>query len=234
MGVRDTPRYNKSPCFDSFPFADPPAPLRIRIADAAMRIERHREKAVAADSGITLMKIYDVVTSLRTGKPLSPSERKVHEFAACGVLMDLHDDLDRLVAEAYGWSWPMERDEILARLVTLHDERVQEEKAGMVRWLRPEYQVPRFADGAEVGVDEMELEMSTETTDRAPWPSGTIEQIQALQSLVMQVPRTVEEAASAFRGARRDIVERHLETLALMGEVQRMPDGHYQWVAVAA
>jgi hypothetical protein len=38
----------------------------------------------------------------------------------------------------------MEREEILERLVALHDERVEEEKRGTVRWLRPEYQIPRF------------------------------------------------------------------------------------------
>ena len=38
--------------------------------------------------------------------------------------------LDALVAEAYGWPWPMEREEILERLVALHDERVEEEKRG--------------------------------------------------------------------------------------------------------
>lgn len=41
----------------------------------------------------------------------------------------------------------MERDEILQRLVDLHDVRAQEEKQGLVRWLRPEYQQPRFGKG---------------------------------------------------------------------------------------
>ncbi|MBK8003721.1 MAG: hypothetical protein IPK12_07160 [Gemmatimonadetes bacterium] len=52
------------------------------------------------------------------------------------------------MAEAYGWPWPMEKEEILERLVRLHDERVEEEKRGLIRWLRPEYQIPRFAPEA--------------------------------------------------------------------------------------
>lgn len=46
---------------------------------------------------------------------------------------------------AYGWPWPMGRAEILERLVALHDERVAEEQRGIVCWLRPDYQIPRFA-----------------------------------------------------------------------------------------
>lgn len=58
---------------------------------------------------------------------------------------DLHDELDALVAHAYGWPWPMPKEEILDRLVALHDARVVEEKAGKVRWLRPDYQIPGSA-----------------------------------------------------------------------------------------
>ena len=96
--------------------------------------------------------MYNVVEKLRSGEALTEKERRIHEVAACGVLRDLHDELDRLVADAYGWPWPMETEEILARLVALHDERAEEEKRGpapVVRWLRPDYQIPRFSDKVE-------------------------------------------------------------------------------------
>ena len=38
-------------------------------------------------------------------------------------------------------SWP--------RLVALNKERGAEERRGLVRWLRPDYQIPRFAKGAD-------------------------------------------------------------------------------------
>jgi hypothetical protein len=38
---------------------------------------------------------------------------------------------------------------------------------------------------------------------------------------------SVEDAASVFKGARRDLVERHLETLRIMGEAMVTEDGRY-------
>src|SRR5690606_722792 len=35
----------------------------------------------------------------------------------------LHDDLDRAVASAYGWEWPLDEEEILRRLFELNVER---------------------------------------------------------------------------------------------------------------
>ena len=37
----------------------------------------------------------------------------------------------------------------MARLVALNNERAAEEAKGIVRWLRPEYQIPRFGSDAE-------------------------------------------------------------------------------------
>ena len=61
----------------------------------------------------------------------------------------LHEQLDQAVADAYGWGeeWRAGKlgpSEIVARLVALNHERAAEEKAGKIRWLRPDYQEPRF------------------------------------------------------------------------------------------
>ncbi|MFO0759161.1 MAG: hypothetical protein U0359_21895 [Byssovorax sp.] len=52
-------------------------------------------------------------------------------------------------------------------------------------------------------------------------------QITALRTLVAAGPLTVDEAATRFSGARRDLVARHLETLAILGELHALGDGHY-------
>jgi len=173
--------------------------------------------------------MYNVVEKLRAGEALTPKERAIHEIAACGVLRDMHDELDALVAEAYGWPWPMEKEEILERLVALHDERVEEESRGVIRWLRPEYQIPRFAPAAAA------LTLEIPDADARPaaaaalpaWPATAVEQLSAIGSLVAQRPLGIDEIAASFTGAQRALIVRHLETLELMGEVTQGPDGRY-------
>ena len=64
------------------------------------------------------------------------------------ILKDLHDQIDRATADAYGWPHDLTDEQILEKLVALNAERAKEEAAGHVRWLRPDYQIPRFAKGA--------------------------------------------------------------------------------------
>ena len=237
LGIGDDPTYNNSLCFDPFPFPDANEDLRSQIADVAERLNRHRRDALARDERLTVTGMYNVLERLRSNEALTAKERGVHESAACGVLRDLHDELDRLVAEAYGWPWPLPRAEILERLVALHDERVAEERAGQVHWLRPDYQIPRFAP-EQPGTKELDLPTEVAASDAgqevAEWPATMLEQIGALKAAVAEGPIGVREAARRFKGARQDIVERHLETLALLGEVQLMPDGRYHAPAVSA
>lgn len=48
-----------------------------------------------------IQEMYNVVEKLRSGEPLTTKEREVHTLAACGVLRDVHDELDGAVSEAY-------------------------------------------------------------------------------------------------------------------------------------
>ena len=252
MGVGNDPRYNKTRCFDPFPFPDPSPDLRTKIGEVAERLDAHRKAAIARDERVTMTGMYNVVEKLRSGQALTPKERAIHEVAACGILRDLHDELDQLVAEAYGWPWPMEREEILERLVALHDERVEEEKRGIIRWLRPDYQIPRFAPeqaAATLALDESpkpaakkkrgkksDSATSSEAAAKpaATWPTTAVEQISAIAALIAQQPRSAAEVAQAFTGAQSALVTRHLETLSLMGEVSIGPDGRYRTSGRAA
>jgi hypothetical protein len=248
--LEDRPRYNKSVCFDPFPFPDPSPDLRARIADVAERLDAHRKAALARDERVTMTGMYNVVEKLRAGAALTPKARAVHEIAACGILRDLHDELDRLVAEAYGWPWPMEREEILERLVALHDERVEEEQRGLIRWLRPDYQIPRFAPAQ--ATESLALEEAPATPKRgrgrkakaaapveavpakSPWPATAVEQIAAIGALLAQRPLDPAAVAASFSGAKPDLVQRHLDTLTLMGEAVIGPDGKHRSVRRAA
>lgn len=194
------------------------------------RLDTHRKSAIARDGRVTMTSMYNVVEKLRAGEPLTTKERAVHEIAACGVLRDLHDALDAKVAEAYGWPWPMKRDEILARLVALHDERIAEEQRGMVRWLRPDYQIPRFGApatpnrAATLLLPESPATGAGGTGPATPcpaWPCTAVEQLAAIAALLSTRALTVDQVVDSFAGAARFLVERHLETLALMGELSR-------------
>lgn len=231
--LEDRPVYNLTLCFDAFPFPNTSPALAGQISALAEKIDAHRRSVQAPIQDRTFSNIYAVVDKLRRGEELDQKQRRIYEGAACGVLLDLHTELDALVAEAYGWPWPMEREEILQRLVDLHDERVKEEKVGKVRWLRPDYQIPRF--GKDIEADPQELDLGKEAepvaeVEATPWPSNTIHQIGALQDLLNRHPSTLTEAATAFKGARKDQVERHLETLVIMGEAWTDPSGVYHLV----
>jgi len=229
LGIGDDPRYNKSRCFDSFPF--PISAETARVSEAAERLSKFRTVALARDERVTMTGMYNIVDKLRSGEALTPKERTIHEIAACGVLRDIHDELDASVAETYGWPWPMEKEEVLERLVALHDERVEEEKRGIIRWLRPDYQIPRFAPTAE-SLASTQTEHEIVAPDKAeslrPWPATAVEQLSAIGILVAQRPVTPDDVMSEFKGARRDLITRHLETLALMGEITLDAAGRYQ------
>jgi hypothetical protein len=80
---------------------------------------------------------------------LAPEEEEIKDKGLVLILKELHDRLDALVFEAYGWPMDLTDEQILEKLVALNKERAAEEKAGKVRWLRPEYQIPRFGSDAE-------------------------------------------------------------------------------------
>ncbi len=238
FGIDGTPRYNKGPCFDAFPFPDPDPAARARIADVAERIDAHRKAALARGASVGMTVMYNVVDKLRDGVVLSKAEQEVHRVSACGVLRDMHDELDTLVAEAYGWSWPEPPALIIERLVALHDTRAEEESRGLVRWLRPDYQRPRFGSTinahAELDMSDSAAGASTSAPSVAstvPWPGDAIGQITVLRGMAAVTPVSVDDAMQRLSGARRDIVHRHLETLALLGEVRTTTDGRY---AIAA
>lgn len=164
--LEDRPRYNKTRCFDPFPFPDCTEKQKERIRGLAEELDGHRKRA-QQQHGLGLTDIYNVLEKLRsadgrageirTHDPSDPKtgaangtrtqvvltakERAIHDAALVSTLKQLHDDLDHAVADAYGWPWPMTDAEILERVVALNAQRAKEESEGKIRWLRPEYQL---------------------------------------------------------------------------------------------
>ena len=177
-----------------------------------------------------------MLEKLKTGEPLSAKEKDIHEQGLVSVLKSLHDEIDRAVLEAYGWSdllplleivngnvaggrppaeIPMTREDakrlldetLLDRLVALNAERAAEEKRGLIRWLRPEFQNPQ---GAEPAV-QTEIESTEETAAvtavtaavaKQPWPKDLTEQIKAVAAVL------AETRGASVRGRDRRALHR--------------------------
>lgn len=181
--LEDRPVYNNTTCFEPFPFpklADQSA-LAAQIAATAEELDAHRKRQQAAHPTLTLTDMYNVLDALRLGRPLTAKEKITHTHGLVSVLAELHDKLDALVLQAYGWAdlapalvgqpggtvpWPEKpaaqveaEEELLTRLVALNAERAAEEARGMVRWLRPEFQDPvrRSATPPTPTQDEIEM-----------------------------------------------------------------------------
>jgi hypothetical protein len=138
--------------------------------------------------------------------------------------------------------------DILTRLVALNRERAEEEKQGLIRWLRPEYQAPGLAAPADTGTAaSLGLEVEPEKLDvplpePAPWPKETREQLAAVRAVVLSAPRlwTAADVAGCFkgRGRYRESITAHLELLSDLGVITRLdtPEGprYHKPVALAA
>ncbi|WP_457092116.1 class I SAM-dependent DNA methyltransferase, partial [Microvirga sp. P5_D2] len=142
-----TPRYFKSLCFDPFPFPDLSEFLKAQISTIAEELDAFRKTRQAEHPKLTLTQMYNVLEKLKAGVALNADEERIKDEGLILILKELHERLDALVFEAYEWPANLTDEEILERLVALNAERAKEEAAGHVRWLRPDYQIPRFAKG---------------------------------------------------------------------------------------
>jgi hypothetical protein len=120
LGLGNDPRYNKTKCFDPFPFpALEETPLKQRIRDLGERLDAHRKRQQDLHPGLTLTGIYNVLEKLRGGDHRSPhsspstnessppllnaKEKQIHDQGLVTLLGQIHDELDAAVLEAYGW-----------------------------------------------------------------------------------------------------------------------------------
>lgn len=142
-GVGNDPTYNAESCFETFPFPEGltpnlPAkdyaedPRAEQIARAAHKLLRDRDHWLNPPELVTWERTSAEVAA---GFPARPVPRSGEEDALRARtltnlynerpawLASLHDDLDRAVAVAYGWEWPLDDEEILRRLFELNARR---------------------------------------------------------------------------------------------------------------
>ena len=174
--------------------------------------------------------MYNVLEKLRRGgEELTDKERRIHEQGLVSVLRQIHDDLDAAVAEAYGWPVDLTDEQILQRLVALNHERADEERRGLVRWLRPAFQNPTGAAAAVQG-ELPSAQAKPAKGDKAAkaaklaWPKTLPEQAQAVRAALSarSAPASAADVAKAFKGAKLDRIRELLETLGALGQVRRV------------
>jgi hypothetical protein len=232
LGVGNDPRYNKSKCFETFPFPSEDTgltpELKARIRTLAEQIDAHRKQQQAAHPELTLTGLYNVLEKLRGGLALSAKDKTIHEQGLVAVLRTLHDELDTAVLQAYGWSdlgpvpWTDEAaraawtDTLLQRLVNLNTRRFEEEASGTIRWLRPEFQNSAAAQpDAEQTTMDLEPDEAPDSTSPAgntakpleqkPWPATLPEQIKAVADILSatSTPLGMDSIAAHFKARGR-------------------------------
>jgi hypothetical protein len=249
--LEDRPRYNKTKCFDPFPF---PLSTSTRLTELGEQLDTFRKGRLIAYDFLTMTELYNALERIREldggiGEPLSPTERDVYEAGQIAILKALHDEIDRETFAAYGWSDLGERligkpggtapspnkgeeqeaaeEELLVRLVALNQQRATEEKTGLVHWLRPEFQKPRL--GAKVkGETQVEADLGeSAVVEEVKWPADGLDQIRAVRDLMARTgsPISIPALSAAFSGRntpkRRQRVEQVLEILISTGAVRQ-------------
>jgi hypothetical protein len=223
LGVGNDPRYNKTRCFDPFPFPVATKPKQTRIRALGEQLDAHRKRQQAQHPELTMTGMYNVLEKLRSGEPLNDKERIIHEQGLVSVLKQIHDELDAAVFDAYGWPHNLTDKQILEKLVALNAERAEEERNGTIRWLRPEFQNPSGAQKPTnltmLGTEDETDEKSALAATIMPWPKRPGERIAAIRDLVLGSKRVwrTDEVATSFKGAKIKDVEDFLDSLAGIG-----------------
>jgi hypothetical protein len=247
--LEDRPRYNKSVCFDTFPFpALEEGELKQRIRDLGERLDAHRKRQQELHPSLTLTGMYNVLEKLRSGEPLNAKEKTIHDQGLVTILQQLHDDLDAAVLEAYGWAdlsiktqdsqTPDIRgeefeQELLSRLVALNHQRAAEEKQGHIRWLRPEYQNPKAGESIQPTLSGTETETTPKNKkpkaqDAKPaatlvWSETLTGQVAQVRQLLSTNPTATAETLSQHFGRknqkRTDQIASIIEMLKGLGQV---------------
>ena len=237
LGAGNDPTYNHTDCFDPFPFPELDEKQKSHLRELGERLDAFRKERQAEHPDLTMTGMYNVLERLREleanpeAAPLNEKEKAIHEKGLVSVLKQIHDEIDAATFDAYGWPRDLTDEEILERLVALNKERAEEEKRGLVRWLRPDYQIPRFGKGL-VKQEQVEAELDAPAiAARAPaWPSGLPDQIRAVRAALAQAERPLAAAdlARAFKGGKKrgERVTELLESLSLLGQV-REDKGRY-------
>jgi hypothetical protein len=112
-------------------------------------------------------------------------------------------------------------------------ERVEEERRGLIRWLRPAFQNPTGRPAVMQWDLDLDLPAAkaakAKPAKKQPWPKSLAEQARAVRAALAGAagPVTASELARTFAGVRADKVGELLETLASLGQARPADGGRF-------
>lgn len=224
--LEDRPRYNKTRCFDTFPFPNCTDAQKDTIRDIAEHLDAHRKERQQLSPNLTLTEMYNVLEKLRASEELTEEDRSIYDAGLLSILRELHDELDAAVFAAYGWPANLTDEEILGNVLALNQQRNAEERSGIVRWLRPEFQAPNelLVQTALAGIAPVAAGPAP-SRHKQPWPSTLPDQVRAVKDALRAAPmQNVQQIAAAFKPASRTRVAEILETLTALGQTRQVGD----------
>ena len=259
LGMGNDPRYSKSLTFDPMPFPAVEASDRAGTAltELGERLDSFRKERLAEHDFLTVTALYNVLERVRALEngcdvpPLTAKEQDIYEAGLVAILKEIHDDIDRAVFEAYGWAdlipalvgkpgatapsshrtpeQEAAEEMLLSRLVALNRQRAAEERRGTVRWLRPDYQIPKLGGKPQ----QTEAELAAPKTDdgKPAWPKDGLDQIRILRETLGRAaaPLAADSLSAAFKGRntakRKKRVAEVLQTLVDTGAARQGIDG---------
>lgn len=221
IGVFHLPAvYVKTSSFDPFPFPELDEAQAAAIGELAEELDATRKAVLAEHDDLTLTGLYNVRDMIRSGVALKKTDEDRRRRGRVDILIELHDRIDAAVMQAYGWAAELSDAAIVARLVALNLQRRTEERAGRVRWLRPDYQIARAGLTAlptgKPGPEQIEALLPAASAKKPSFPREAIGQTAAvLAALRGGVPATAEAIARGFAQGRK-VERRVLATLAAL------------------
>jgi len=227
--------------------------LTARLSDLGERLDAFRKERLDAHDFLTMTGLYNVLERVRELEnecdvpPLTDKERDIYDAGQLQILKELHDDIDRATIEAYGWDdlipelvgkpgattpslhktedQEAAEEELLSRLVALNQERAAEEANGQVRWLRPDYQIPKLGHKVKTpDAEQLEAELPVAAATNQPaWPTEELDQIRIVREVLAKAPAPAlpGDIAALFSGRntqkRKTRVDTVLQTLVAAG-----------------
>lgn len=106
----------------------------------------------------------------------------------------------------------------------LNHERAEEEKRGIVRWLRPKFQNPQGRKDAVqgeipgTGQKKTKKAAKPERAEKRVWPKELPQQVAAVRDLLAEAGALdLAGARAAFKGAKDEALASSLDSLAALG-----------------